>query len=302
MAIIFPGMKPVSDLIQIGLSLPSALGYLAAVVLVLTVWQGIKLARKAVFFVRAGLSFLFGLLIRLTPRSLAAACFIAIPVYLFRTAISDRLQYLEQIMQPAYVTGDTSRALAIYEAELQKWCDPYELQVVKDRTRAIAARVGCSPLAIYEVAYSECGLDPFRIRTDGVAAGWIQFTRVGLTGLGETLEGVKAACKRRDVVRIMDLTDAYLVSRAKDVPLVDAAGVYTCVFAPGHVGSPDGQVLYQGWGNPAYRMNDIFDGYYIDGRGRIIRSRAAMDGRITIGEMRLHLEAKKSRLLAAWGK
>ena len=99
---------------------------------------------------------------------------------------------------------------------------------------------------------------------------------------------------------MMEWTEQYLVSRAKGVPLVDASGVYTCVFAPGFVGHPQQRVLYAGFGNPAYYMNSIFDGYYVDDKGRIIRSRAAMDGRITIAEMRLHLEATQARLIASY--
>ena len=80
---------------------------------------------------------------------------------------------------------------------------------MRDRETAHAAdrcKVGCSPLAIYEVAYSECGLNPFRIRDDGVAAGWIQFTTNGLPGIPTdgrqtTLPEVKDACRRRDVAR-----------------------------------------------------------------------------------------------------
>ncbi|MCB0541879.1 MAG: hypothetical protein KDC70_00090 [Saprospiraceae bacterium] len=301
-------MKPISDLIQTMLSLPSALGFLACVLLVVFSWQALKSSVDALRGFRLALSFLRRRLVRFTPFRVLCVLILAVPVFWSRIWISDRLQYLEQVYAPAYETHDTSaHALAIYEAELSKHCDPYEAEIVKRRTREIAERVGSTPLAIYEVAYSECGLNPFKIRDDGVAAGWIQFTRAGLPGIrtGEkqtTLEQVKAACKRRDVAQMMDWTEQYMVSRAGSVPLPDAAAVYTCVFAPGYVGHPDQKVLYSGFGNPSYYMNKVFDGYYVDNAGRIIRSRAAMDGRITIGEMRLHLEAKKARLLARYKK
>ncbi len=285
--------------------MPSALGFLACAVFVLLVLQCLKTAGEAVKFVFTALSFLRGRLLRLSPARGAVVLILASVVYLLRFSVIDRLQWLEQVADPAYITADTSRALAIYEAELSRRCDPYETEVIKRRTREIAARVGCTPLAIYEVAYSECGLNPFRIRDDGIAAGWIQFTAAGLVGIQTDgrptpLERVKLACRERDVNRIMDWTEQYLVSRANGVPLVDACGVYTCVFAPGFVGHPQQRVFYAGVSNPAYYMNSVFDGYYVDNQGRIMRSRAAMDGRITIAEMRLHLEAKKARLIASY--
>lgn len=294
-------MKPLSDLIQVLLSLPSALGYLASAFFLLLVFQALKTTTEAFNFVFKALSFLRGRLVRLSPVRGAVLLLLAVPVYLLRFSVIDGLQWLEQVENPAYVTADTSRALAIYETELSKRCDPYEAEVVKRRTREIAARVGCTPLAIYEVAYSECGLNPFRIRDDGIAAGWIQFTAAGLAGIAPLAE-VKAACNRRDIVRVMDWTEQYLVSRSKGVPLMDACGVYTCVFAPGYVGHPESRVLYAGFGNPAYYLNSVFDGYYVDDAGRIMRSRKMQDGKITIAEMRLHLEAKKARLIASYRK
>jgi len=292
-------MKPLSDLIQISLSLPSALGYLASAFFLLLVFQALKTTGEAFNFAFKALSFLRGRLVRLSPVRGAVLLLLAVPVYLLRFSVIDGLQWLEQVENPAYVTADTSRALAIYEAELSRHCDPYEAEIVKRRTREIAARVGCTPLAIYEVAYSECGMDPFKVRDDGIAAGWIQFTSDGLAGIAPLSE-VKAACKRRDIVRMMDWTQQYLVSRSKGIPLVDACGVYTCVFAPGYVGHPESRVLYAGFENPSYYMNSIFDGYYVDDAGRIMHSRKIQDGKITIAEMRLHLEAKKARLIASY--
>lgn len=294
-------MKTISDILQIALSLPSALGYLAAVGVVLLLWQILKAVGDGFIFLSKALSFIKARLIRLSAVRVSVALLLACPVYFLRNSVSDGLQRMEDYYNPAYINRDTSRALAIYEAELARHCDPYELEVVKRRTREIAARVGCTPLAIYEVAYSECGLNPFRVRADGIAAGWIQFTRAGLAGIG-TLEQVKQACRARDIVRIMDWTEAYMVSRANGTPLVDATGVYTCVFAPGFVGHPDSKVLYSGVQNAAYYLNSVFDGYYAEPSGRIVRRRSAMDGRITIGELRLHLEAKKARLIASYQK
>lgn len=290
-------MKQISDFIQIALTLPWPLALLVCVALVLFVLQVGKSFGELLHFAGAAYRWTVARLFIPTRWQWIGVFIFSLPVFWMRDGVSDWLQVLEQQLNPAYVTADTSNhALAIYEAELSKHCDAYEGEVVKRRTRETAQKIGCSPLAIYEVAYSECGLNPFRVRDDGVAAGWIQFTRVGATGI-TTLQAVKDACKRRDIEKIMDWSEAYLLDRAKGVKLPDATAVYVCVFAPGFVGAGDAQALYQGWSNPAYTLNSIFDGYYLDEAGRIIRSRAAQDGRITIGELRLHLEAKKARLL-----
>lgn len=290
-------MKKVTDILQIALTMPDAFGYLASVLIVLSTLQVCKLftitattAIRAIRIARRGI-------IRLTWWRMAAAALVALPLYAFRYQAADTLQIIEQTLQPAYVTADTSRhALAIYEAQLARRVDAYELEIVKQRTRDIAQKLSSTPLAIYEVAHSECGLDPFRIRDDGIAAGWIQFTRAGLQGIA-TLEQVKAACRARDIAAMMNWTEQYLTTRAAGKPLPDAAAVYVAVFAPGHIGAPDAQVLYSGYTNPEYYLNSIFDGYYTTSAGQIFRTRAAQDGKITIKELRLHLEAKKSALI-----
>lgn len=303
-------MKPVSDAIQIGLFLPGPLKLLASVLLVLLVLQALKSLAEALGLLWVCLAWIRARLIKITVFRMVFVALAACVLYGFSNPIKDGLQWLEQVQNPVYVAdADTStHALAVYEAALARKCDSYECEIVKTRVREIAGKVGCSPLAIMEVAYSECGdskrksINPFAIRTDGVAAGFIQFTRAGLPGIltdgrQTTLPEVKEACKRRDMGKMMDWTEQYLVSRAKGVPLVDACGVYTCVFAPGYVGSKDGQTLYSTKDGGAYYENAIFDGYYIDHAGRIMRSRKMQDGRITIGELRLHLEAKKAGLL-----
>ena len=290
-------MKAVSDLFQIGLSLPGPLGFLASLLLVWVVWQVVRSAGELLRLTRIVAAWLWCRLFRLTRGRVVLMCLAAVPVFFFRFAIIDRLQYLEQWVAPAYITGDTSaHALSIYEAELERHCDTYEAAIVKRRTREIAAKVGCSPLALFEVYYSECGLNPFEIRTDGVAAGIIQFTAAGAAGI-TTLSAVKEACRKRDIGKVMDWTEAYMVRASAGRPLGDATGAYVAVFAPGFIGAGDGQVLYHIGQGDCYTLNSCFDGYYVEQSGRIIRSMAAMDGRITVGELRLHLEAKKARLL-----
>lgn len=292
-------MKPIFDLFQIGLSLPGPLAYLAALALAWLALVALRISRRAMALSWSALRFVGGL-VGMSKVGLVCLMAAALPVYLLRGPLVDNMQYMEQIFTPAYISGDTSaHALALYEAELEKHCDTYEAAIVKRRTREMATKIGCAPLALYEVAHSECGLNPFCIRGDGVAAGWIQFTSAGLGFVpGVTLPQVKQACKDRDVEKIMQWTEIYLVGAAGGKPITDATDVYVAVFAPGYVGADDGQVLYSAARDGAkYWLNVVFDGYYVDGKGRIICRESAKDGRITVGELRLHLEAKKARLL-----
>lgn len=290
-------MKSISDLLQILLSLPGAIGFACCMAMAWAIIQGFALVKMCVVMLRRLWRILRPFLILPTMgRIFGVACLGGV-LFLSRSVVSDGLQWAEYALYPVYEISDTSmHALSVYEEELRKHVDPYEFAIVQQRTREIAVKVGSTPLAIYEVAYSECGMNPFEVRRDGVAAGWIQFTSAGLNGLGASLDQIKNACYRRDTRFIMDLTELYLVDRSNGRQMPNAVDVYTCVFAPGYTGATDAQVLYSGYRNPAYYLNAGFDGYY-QKNGRIFRSLSACDGAITIGELRLHLEAKKYRLL-----
>jgi len=285
----------------------SWVGYLCWVIIVLLLAQVIKVVMVPLRMLRYLWAVRWRLLIRPSVIGTIQICAIALLLWSFRGPLTNEMQYIEQrYIRPAYEISDTStHALAIYEQQLAKRVDAYEFEIVQRRTREIAGKVGSTPLAIYEVAFSECGLNPFEVRSDGVAAGWIQFTTAGLNGLtiaGQpaTLSAVKDACNRRDAALIMDLTEQYFVTRAKGTPMPRAVDVYVCVFAPGYIGQPDNRALYEGWNNPAYYLNAGLDGYYtatIDGRQQIFRSKSACDGRITINDLDLCLQAKKSRLI-----
>jgi hypothetical protein len=195
---------------------------------------------------------------------------------------------------------DDGRALAMCEARIRQHCDEYEYGVVIKRTAEIAEKINSHPQAIYEAALLECGLNPFRVRDDGVAAGWIQFTRAGLSGLGVSLPEVIAACKRHDVNLIMDLTERYLVRKWEQAGrpnMTNTIDLYLAVFAPAHIGAQPEKVVYAGFGNPAYSLNSGLDGWYVDSAGRIIRSARLCDGRITVWEIFLALQKKKAELL-----
>lgn len=294
-------MKKISDIIQIMLSDQDyALRFLLCIVLVLVILQALKIAREAFFLLCACVRAARRLIVKMTPRrwlltGIVAGCFTPLtPVAVVG------IQWAENNwLHPLYVTPqDTSAwALSRYEAALEKKLSPGEAETVKRRTREIAARVGSSPQAIYEVAYSECGLDPFCIRKDGIAAGWLQFTAVGLSGFGVSLDQVKAACRRRDAAFIMDLSERYLIFWAKGRPLPTSTEVYTAVFAPSHFGEPDEAVLYSGWDRPSYLLNAGLDGHKYRMKGNKLVWFREPDGAITINDLRLALAAKRCKFL-----
>ena len=211
-------MKPLSDAIQTLISVPDPyVAFAGCVVVVVALLQCLKFARVAI----RGLWWCVGMvrkaLLRLTWRTAVVVALLSVGLMSFRFQVHDALQLLERnYLDPTYISpSDTSAfALSCYENALSRNLSETEAQIVKQRTRQLAARIGSTPLAIYEVAWSECGLNPFTIRKDGLAAGWIQFTTAGLDGLGYSLDQVKAACQRRDIGLIMDLTDAYILRAA----------------------------------------------------------------------------------------
>jgi len=288
-------MTALSDTIQIALSygLPGALILFAAL------WM----------FWRAGWAasgWLWSAVRKVLPPlklgSLLWLCFGTILLYSLRFHIADALQDIEcRYLSPVYVgqyTATDEMKIRIYESEIRRHTTAGEFEIIRDSTRATAARIGSTPVAIYEAAYLECGLNPFRVRDDRVAAGWIQFTRVGLRGSGLSLERVIAACQERDAALIMRLTDQYLRRKADRLPagvsLQNTIDLYLAIFAPAHIGADPGKVVYAGFQNPAYYKNSGLDGWTVDG-GKIVRGQK--DGRITAFEIYLCLERKKALLL-----
>lgn len=220
-------------------------------------------------------------------------------------AASSPLSYLVEQLETRYISpvyaGETiadPHAIAIYEARIREHCDEYEARVVIERTMQIADSINSTPLAIYETALLECGLNPFRVRDDKVAAGWIQFTRAGLSGLGVSLEQVIRACEKRDIVTIMDLTERYLMrkwEKAGRPDMRNTIDLYLAVFAPAFIGADEKQVVYAGFSNPNYYKNSGLDGWYCEPSGKIVRG--PKDGKITALEIFYCLERKKGLLL-----
>lgn len=227
---------------------------------------------------------------------------LALALWALAPTLSTGLEWIEtRYLRPVYLDSaqrDTSALIAVYEAEIRKHTSPEEFALVQTWTDSTARRIGSTKIAIYEAAYLECGLDPFRVRRDGVAAGWIQFTRVGLQGLGASLEDVVFACRARDTEKIMRLTDAYLTKQAGRIPegasLRNTIDLYLAIFAPAHIGKDGEAVVYAGRNNPAYVLNSGLDGWGLEG-SKIVRGQK--DGKITVREIWLCLERKKRLLI-----
>jgi len=292
-------MNALSDLIQILLT-HAPIRWLVCVLLAVALFQALRL-------ISASWSALIAVIRRLAAPVWKRgfwikSAIVGTLIFLFSGQISDGLQWAENRLNPVYLSTTTAvsadHAVALYEARIRQHCDSYEAAIVIKRTAETAAKINSTPLAIYESALLECGLNPFRVRDDRVAAGWIQFTRVGCSGLGVTMPQVIAACQRRDIVFVMDLTELYLVRKWEACgrkPLNNTIDLYLAIFSPANIGAPPEQVIYAGFSNPAYYKNSGLDGWYQDG-GRIMRG--AKDGKITGWEIYLCLERKKGLLLS----
>lgn len=234
-------------------------------------------------------------------------CFGSCILWAFSTPLSDFIQEVEQrYLSPVYVgdyTPDSTGIIEIYERQIAEHCTGNQFNIVRDSTRAIAARIGSTPRAIYETALLECGLKWWRVRDDQVAAGWIQFTNAGLKGLGVSKQQVINACNSRSDAAcsfIMALTGQYLARKAERMKegatLLNTIDLYLAVFAPAHIGKVPDAVVYAGFNNPAYYKNSGLDGWWIES-GKILRSKSARDGKITIFEIWCALESKRARLV-----
>lgn len=306
--------RAVSDFIQYLLRQDMWLRWIVCLLLTYLLLQCLRLLRLSIRFFIQFLKKSHRFIFIWGKRNLILIGVLGTLLWLCSNPLIELIQEVEQrYFSPVYVNefGAMSEAhlTAIYEEELSRRVDPYQRNVVMQRTREIAGKIQSTPLAIYEAAYLECGLNPFEIRSDNVAAGWIQFTRIGLGGLrykgrAVTYDDVLQACRSRDVDFVMDLTELYLVDKHESAgrkPLNNTIDLYLALFAPALIGAPYTQTVYSGFNNPSYFKNDGLDGWYTsdlpDGRKQIFRKRSQCDGKITILEIFLALEAKKARLL-----
>ncbi len=311
--------KNVSDLLQYLLHQGGWITWLVCLGLVFVIFNllrittfGIRLFWRSL---RQGYRFTFGW----GKRHLVIIALLGSLLWLCSDLLISGLQEIEQrYLHPVYVNEyghlTEEHVTAIYEAELARRVDPYQKEIVARRTREIADRIKSTPLAIYQCAHLECGLDPFTVRRDQLAAGWIQFTRAGISGLryqGKPIayETVLQACAAKDAAFIMNLTEVYLISqyeRASHKPMDNTIDLYLALFAPALIGAEYDRIVYEGYDNPKYYKNDGLDGWYIadgnNGKKQIFHKDSAKDGKITIVEMFLALEAKKNKLLKQYLK
>ncbi len=309
--------RAISDFIQYLLQQDTWLRWIACILLVYVFLLALRIVRGLLRQLFRMLKSSYRFTFIWGWRNLLGIAALGTLLWAFSNPLIDLLQEIEQrYLTPVYIDEFSQRSeahlTAIYEAELGKRVDPYQKTVIVRRTREMAAKIQSTPLAIYEAAYLECGLKPFEVRSDLVAAGWIQFTRAGLQSLryqGQPVrfEAVLQACREQNVEFIMDLTELYLLrkyERSGKKSLHNTIDLYLALFAPVHIGAPSSQVVYQGFDNPSYYKNAGLDGWYTattsSGRQQIFHKRSACDGRITIWEIFLALEAKKNRLLASY--
>jgi hypothetical protein len=309
--------RTVFDVVQVMLQQDAGLRWVFCVGLVIFFWQVFKLIggfRRALWWIFRQFKPLF---FKWRLRNLIIAAGLGTLIFSMSGLINDLLQEVEQryftpVWLGQFKDVNEEHLVAIYESELAKKLDSYELEVVKRRTRETAEKIHSTPLAIYECAYLECGLNPFTVRKDGVAAGWIQFTRVGLGGIkyegqAVSFDQVLYACRQRNINLMMDLSEIYLLDkfqRAGKIPLNNTVDLYLSLFAPVHIGAPHEKVIYQGYDNPSYYLNKGLDGWYVQdndaGKRQIFRKSKACDGAITIWEIFLALEAKKGQLVSRY--
>ncbi|MCB0534975.1 MAG: hypothetical protein H6574_15970 [Lewinellaceae bacterium] len=306
--------KTIFDYIQFLLSQDTWFRWIACILLVYLFLQILRIFRLAFQFLFRFIKKTYRFTFIWGKRNLIIIAVLGTLLWAFSLPLIDLLQDIEQrFFYPVYVDEFSNfseeHLTVIFEAELSNTMDPYHKSVVLRRTREIAAKIQSTPLAIYEAAYLECGLKPFEVRTDQVAAGWIQFTRAGLQSLvykGKPVrfEAVLSACKNKDINFMMDLTEVYLVrkyERSGRVPLNNTIDLYLAIFAPAFIGAPSDKVVYEGFNNPSYFKNAGLDGWYVaedsPGRKQIFSKTSERDGKITIYEIFLAIESKKNRLV-----
>lgn len=293
-------MKKAFDIAQVLLLDGGAIGYLAWVLVVWMVLNASKIGIQVLAAARWIWRQRWRIMFRVKGLGdVIILCLIAACAFFTRGFWVAQIQMIEQRwVSPTYVVNDSSAwATSVYESEIKRHTSEREFQIVRDSTYSLAQELGCEPIDIYEVAYSECGMNPYCVRKDGIAAGWIQFTVIGLQGLGVTLDGVKEMCRVRDAVGIMALTGRYMRRAAKGRKLLSSTEVYTAVFAPGKVSAQENEALYSGWKNPAYYLNaPALDGYFFFGE-KVVFLPSKRDGVITKLDMRASLAYKKATLL-----
>lgn len=103
------------------------------------------------------------------------------------------------------------------------------------------------------------------------AVGLIQFTTIGVAGLGVTVDQLA----QMDAVSQLDYVETYVRQYAAKISNV--YDLYISIFAPAYLGKPDSQVAYTAYSSTAtgkrqYELNKVLD--------------KDLDGNVTIGEIK----------------
>lgn len=292
-------MKQASDIIQLLLTELGPFSLITAMVLAWALFQVFRIFNALLFAVVKVLSVSKQVLYNpFTKGHALQILLIGFLIYLNGETVSDGIQYVEQmVISPTYLQSDTSYYIeSRFEEVIKHHTNEAQFLTLRDSTRALAKEIGCSPSDIYLVAYSECGLNPFTVRKDGIAAGWIQFTRAGLQGLDRSLEDVRRSCEAKDAEEIMRLTGAYIRRAAAGKKIENATQFYCAVFAPGKLGAGMDDVLYAGFNNPEYYLNAGLDGYFVENE-KVLYLPLRKDGKLTKRDLHAALEYKKAKFL-----
>lgn len=234
--------------------------------------------------------------------------------YVFSAQIIDVTDFLYQyyfapVRFSYYDADNSSFTEQAYTNVLRRNTTDAEYQKLMVTTDALAKRYGSTTLNFLEVYESECALNPYACYTnekgDTTAAGQIQFTATGISGLSvdsvkATMEAVRRAIRARDMEYLCKLEIEYfnaVVPKGKQ--LLRPCDVYTAVFMPAYIGAPDDTVIASEDGkNPEYYNRNCapLDGWEIR-NGIILHGRQYRDGKITIKDLSTALAYRKALLL-----
>lgn len=209
-----------------------------------------------------------------------------------------------------------------YIWKLSKYADSYERKILLDSAEVLQREFGLQRVDFLQSLLNECGLDPFELlykeNEKGekyvVAAGHLQFTRVGLdrvvnmyTGKLFTMPEIIQACRDKNVSLLAHAYNQYVRVQWATFGKPDLSkqyALYRLLFCPtGFTNSDYKDIIYslKRDGNK-YSQNAGMDGYYLDEKGRIIYDKKKKDDALSWVEIVLRLESKKSRLVKEYMK
>lgn len=287
---------------------------LLAMLAIIAVKACLFFVRIGITFARLALSFLWQIRPRFRIGFFVLWTIASMLLYVFSRDVIDfsgwiNQRYLNPVIYDAYDTDNSSETEQAYISVLRRNCTENEFNILISSTKRMADAHNSTVLNFLQVYYSECGLNPFACykneKGDTTAAGHIQFTAAGVSGLllnnePVTMNHVRAAIRLRDIVFLTELGESYMKRAANGRALKRPCDVYTAVFMPAFVGASDETVIASLDGrNPQhyYRNCKPLDGWKIASNGAILHGAQYRDGKITIKDLAIALSFKKSILL-----